>query len=170
MEILKVEIQSQGIQNALEQLRAELGDRAVARILRTALRRASTEIRNKVRSLGISNRVRQAAASTFGYRIVFKKGAPVKAKLGFGLRRRGGTRWREQHSAGLRGGVGLSERNIHWVVLGTDVRRTKRGLNRGKMPAYLKGFLVGMVGRVRELLYQAALEDIQKQLQKIQRR
>jgi hypothetical protein len=170
MEGLKLEVQSQGVQDALEQFRAELGDRAAARILRLALRRACTEIRSRIRSTGVPGPVRQAAAATLGYKVEVRRGVLAKAKLGFGLRRRGGSRWSEQHRLGLRSGVGLSERNIHWAVLGTSPRKTRRGLNRGRMPAYFQGFLANTTGRLRELLYEAALADIQKQIQKIQSR
>ena len=165
--MIAVQIEDRGVQELLSQIRTELGERTAAKILRRALRKACTEIRNRVRSHPASAPVMRAVSATLGYKVVVKKGVIATAKLGFGLRRRGGSRWRELHRLGLRSGVGLSERNIHWAVLGTSPRHTKKGYYRGRMPAYYSGFLAGFSGRVRELLYEQALMEIQAQIQKI---
>lgn len=60
----------------------------------------------------------------------------IEAKVGFGVGKRSKTPKRSKASI-ARGGVGMSKQNIHWYVLGTKDRTTKKGWRRGRMPAHL---------------------------------
>lgn len=59
------------------------------------------------------------------------------AKVGVGVGKAKGLVLKNDR--GKRGGVGIGRRNTHWWVIGSTTRKTKKGQNRGRMPAMQPG-------------------------------
>jgi hypothetical protein len=64
----------------------------------------------------------------------------IKALVGFGVGKRKKNEPKQANRQGnKRGGVGISAKNIHWWVAGTEQRETRYGSDRGQMPAMQPG-------------------------------
>ncbi len=127
------------IDQALKQLERKAANRIVRAGLRKGARLAAKQIKAKVPS-----RYKNIRKSV-GFTVRKAKGGPSKgiteAKAGFGV----GTASQRAKSIplsprarGKKPGVGISAQNVHWWVLGTDDRYTKKKKPikyRGSMPA-----------------------------------
>lgn len=131
-----------------------------------AIRRKQPQIAARVLSAGLKEVAKElksiipdslaGAKATVGQR-VSKSDSDQRGKVGYGVGR--GNRAMSRRSK-VSGGIGISANNVHWFVLGTKNRRTKRGFNRGRMPPLLQGTLARAVASSQS----AALEAMQKQL------
>lgn len=83
---------------------------------------------------GMIRSVRKRIAKT-KKKIEGKVGYSVAVKAGS---KGSGVRWSHGRTADNPRSVGVASSTVHWFVLGTADRRTKKGAYRGKMPAFFK--------------------------------
>lgn len=111
---------------ALDATLAALGGKIAAKAMKSGLRSSVAVIAKAIKS-DMPKGLRKTIGSKFKDfargKIIAKAGAAV-AKPQTESKRRN------------RPGVGISANNIHWWMLGTKVRHTKKGVNRGAMPAF----------------------------------
>lgn len=112
----------QGLKRTLNDLGHETGPKAAIAATRAATRAVLKGIKSEV-----PVKLRQA----FGSKVKKFRSGFVTAKAGAGVGKRKAAKSRNGKS-----GVGISKNNIHWWVLGTGVRKNKKGNNRGRMPAH----------------------------------
>ncbi len=129
--LIQCEVDSREFGNFVKKLSESVGNpKVVRRILRPAMNLITKALRRRTTS---PPAVAVEARKTIGVQLRSRSKHITTAKVGYALRK--GT---SKHAEGAPG-VGLSWRNIHWPVLGTDERVTKSGAGRGRMPAYFRG-------------------------------
>jgi len=120
-----------------------IGTSVLSKALRHALRETAKKIRNEIPQRAGSSRLARAAKPTVSYSVKTKRiflgdryGRIIEsAKVGFGVGKQKKPAKRD------RPGVGVGKANIHWFVLGTDERQTRRGANRGKIAPRFQGMI-----------------------------
>lgn len=130
--------------------------------VRASLTNVARAMRKAVNASSASSGLKRAARKQVGSR--FRKGGldrmgrqhAVVAKVGFAV----GKKATLERAEGR--GVGISERNVHWAVLGTDERKHKSGHPTGRMPALLAGITEQALASSRETALAAAREAIKK--------
>lgn len=125
---LEVSYQDQLIQQRLSEIRSALGGKIARKILTKTLLALSKDLKQQTRAAPIPPSVAKRAAATIAYSM--KKPRPPRVGYSVGKQRA------RPHTGP---GVGLSKVNIHWAVLGTQERRTRRGRSTGRMSAFLRG-------------------------------
>lgn len=127
------------VEEAIKFLREAVGDKLTAIALRGGMRKTARKMRPILRESTPSRRIGKALARSLAYRVKTYKGTITSAKFGLGVGRK--KRVAKSGKARNRPGVGLSRQNIHWAVLGTDERQTRKGAYRGAMPSFGIGLL-----------------------------
>jgi len=151
-DVLRIEIDAMIVAEQLRALRQDVGTRLPQRVMQRTLAAVAKDVRQVTRGWAAPSRVRRAAVRTVGWSA--KRGKYV---VGFGA----GKRRKYVRPAG-RPGQGISKENIHWFVLGTQPRRTSRGLARGRIDAYLKGVVARGTAKLLQYFTKFAEEEIAK--------
>lgn len=154
------------LKKALEQLRGKVKWAVASAAIRAGLTTIGREMRKQ-----LDPKAKQAARAIRTRVKRTSKG--LVAKVGFGV----GPRNRKSRSTppprGRKPGVGIGANNIHWWIQGTSKRITKRGQNRGSMPAMQPGLAgraaIAASGRAAIAAEQAARKQIVKQIEKIRK-
>lgn len=132
---VEIKLESRKLEMAINQFMAR---RRNAAMFASAARRAMRAMRNGVAAEIKSVSSRRVAAA-------MRKALNATARLSQDKQRVlltvGFNRKSRPTDRSDRPGVGLTNRNIHWAVMGTKQRATKRGANRGAMPAYGIGII-----------------------------
>lgn len=163
----------------LESLQNDLPKRAAAAGTRKAITIITRAFRRQIDSSTASARMKRAAKKTIGWRFaqggidrLGKTHEPI-AKTGFGVGKFTKAK-RAVLADGMAakvkrggGGVGLSTQNIHWPILGTKERATKKGVKTGKMPPVLKGLAQQAVSASGTAALQAFAESATATLQRM---
>jgi len=156
---MKMEIDDTKFRKIVEQLSKELANpRMVRRILSPSMR---VLVRGVVAAVTSPPRVAAAVRPTIGFRLKSRSKHLTLARIGFGLRHK-----TIPHSGP---GVGIGYRNVHWPVLGTAARETRRGAYRGSMPAYYRGILEPAVSSRMSLALQKVEEQLKKEVLRIEK-
>jgi hypothetical protein len=152
----------------------ELGDKAINRISRNAVRRGLTVLRQAMQAavpamaktkghqtqtikqaIGQSLKKSQVTTVTEG-----KAGAAVGVKRAASIAA-------AKAGRGDRKGVGISANNIHWYILGTGTRYTKKRGKRftGRMPAEaaIRRGAGNAMGRVHQTIYDSVKNQVAKE-------
>jgi hypothetical protein len=116
-----------GIEECDKLLKA-VGKKIGNRVVRTVLNRAVGMASKKIKAQTSVRSVKRSIGKK-----VKAKGGKIDAKAGgaVGIKKSKGV-----PKGGTRGGVGIGAANVHWYILGTAERRTKKGANRGRMPPH----------------------------------
>jgi hypothetical protein len=103
-----------------------------------------SEMRKEINGAPISAELKAATRKTLGKRLKKTGGDDYVGKAGFGVGKASkAKKAKAAKRAGdkSRRGVGVSANNIHWFVLGTAERKTKKGHATGAIEAMLAGFV-----------------------------
>ena len=127
--------------------------RASARELRKALNAA-------ISASGASRAAKRKARATVRHRVLRARGLRGNwaGKAGFGV-------GKSPIKPATTRGVGISYRNIHWLVLGTQDRYTKKGKYTGRVPPLFKGLMSQAYNSARERMLEAARLSLEKSLE-----
>jgi len=138
---------------AIDRRLANLSKRGSQRAITAGVNAGMTPIvkaiRAAINATSASSELKREARKTVGKRFKKARGRTREAKAGFAVGKK-----KKQH------GVGISSRNIHWPVLGTDERATKAGGSTGQMPAELEGLTKGAFAASKEPSLIAARKKI----------
>ena len=156
---------------------AALGTREAGKVARAGVSAGLTELAGEERTQALADTTfpqsqrskargnrsaGKALAATVGKKFkVGKAGQDVTAKAGFAVGRRSKNPNRKGKS-----GVGISHRNEHWLVLGTQMRFTKSGRSRGRIvgpvPAIRKAWAAAhaRVAEKAEAAARSKLEEV----------
>jgi hypothetical protein len=117
----------------LARLSRRSGKKAVTAGVRASLTPVARAMRAAINASDASPSLKQGARQSIGQRFSKTRRTGVReAKVGFAVNKRGAKRT-ARLSKGASGGVGISSRNIHWFVLGTDERFLKSGRPTGRV-------------------------------------
>ena len=120
-------------------------------------------MRVAVNASGAPPEVKRQARKTLAKRLRKWRGETI-GKAGFGVGRQTKVK-RERaaaRSSSARRGVGISSANVHWFVLGTEDRETKRGKPTGRIDELLKGVTTMAAGTAGPAMVEAARRKIQE--------
>lgn len=108
----------------LKAVGTKIGNRAARVVLNKAVRMAAKKIKAQTPVRSVKRSI--------GGKVKTKRGK-VEAKAGaaVGIKKSAGA-----PKGGTHGGVGIAPANVHWYILGTVTRRTKKGASRGQMPPH----------------------------------
>ena len=113
-------------QKKLDRKLKELSGRISSKAVASGIRGGLAEMRAAMRQQTPNASAKKTVKSRFKRQ---KKAGITTAKVGAGVGKRG-----KGASGSKSGGVGLSQANAHWYFMGTSVRQTRSGANRGRMP------------------------------------
>lgn len=140
---IEVQVNAEQFVRTWYDIQHTLGASVLSKALRNALRSVCRRMRDEIPQWAGSRRLARAARPTVSYSVRTRRvtlgGRSARiidtAKVGFGVGRQRKPAQRD------RPGVGVSKSNIHWFVLGTQDRYTKKGYYRGKVQPYFQGML-----------------------------
>ena len=151
---------------------AELGSKSINRISRNAVRRGLTVLRQAMQAAV------PAIAKTRGHQT-----QTIKQAIGQSLKKSNVTSVTEGKAGaavgikraasiaaakagrGKRRGVGISANNIHWYIMGTASRYTKKKRHTGRMPAEgaVRRGAGNAMGRAQQTIYDAVKNQVAKE-------
>lgn len=153
------------LKDALDQLTGKVKWAVGSAAIRAALNTIGREMRKQ-----LDPKAKQAARVVRSKVKRTKRGLVAKVGFGVGPRNR---KSRETPPRGRRPGVGIGANNIHWWIQGTSKRITKRGQNRGRMPAMQPGLAgraaIAASSRAARAAENAARKQLTKQIDKIRK-
>lgn len=167
------------LQRKLMNLEDKGAQKAIRAGIRAGLSPVAKALRAAVNSSGASPAMKREARKLVGRRYgkakVTGRTGSVEAKVGFGVGMRPSGKKARARAASKRGeakalralsrrpGVGISQSNIHWFVLGTKDRRQKKGRRTGRIPA----LLAGLAQKAAAQSSQAALEAARVKIKEV---
>lgn len=155
----------------LEALFARLADKTATKAekagVRAALTPLSRAIRSAINSSPAPSAVKRAARATVGRSMKRAKSGIGKgyttAKAGFGVGKQTAKQKEKASERAKKGrGVGLSKANIHWAVLGTKKRSTRKGKSTGAMPPLLEDVTQRAFSAAQRAMLDAARDKIRQ--------
>jgi len=143
----------------LKRLGTTGSNRAITAGIRASMTPVARAMRTAVNASDASSYLKREARKSIGQRFAKNRKKGVKeAKVGFSVGKKqkqikaAGAARGKRLAAGKGGGrgVGISATNIHWFVLGTDLRRTKSGFGSGEKGT---GKIANVFGDVTRLAF-----------------
>lgn len=124
-------------------------------------------MRAAVNASPASAELKRAARQVIGKRLKKKEGKDYVGKAGFAVGK--ATKAKKEKAAKRsadksKKGVGLSQSNVHWFVLGTKDRRTRRSHSTGKIEGLLKGCVVQASSQAAQAMLEAARKKVSEVL------
>jgi cell division septum initiation protein DivIVA len=151
----------------LDTIKDRMAKKAAKAGVNAGLTPLAQAMRSAVNASPASPELKRAARKMIGKRLKKKEGKDYVGKVGFAVGK--ATKAKKEKAAKRsvdksKKGVGVSQSNIHWFVLGTKDRKTKTGHPTGRVEELLKGCVAQASSQAASAMLEAARKKVSEVL------